>query len=203
MRTWSAVFGVAALLVCACDASQTPGWQTPPDGATSPPQGSPTPTPTGAIFYEDFEADDGGFIVIGDNPSWEWGTPTNGPQAAYSGVNVWATNLNDDHNQEDSCLVTPMIDLPANPQLDIALRFQMASDTDTNFDLWYIRVADGQNVFDIDSGSGGDADTYEQKQYSLLSYAGTLVRIRFCLTTDADGFESPGLYIDDVAVLDL
>lgn len=48
----------------------------------------------------DFEADDGGFIPDG----FEWGAPTAGPDTAYSGDNVWGTNLDGDY--EDNTLYT-------------------------------------------------------------------------------------------------
>ncbi|RLB64727.1 MAG: hypothetical protein DRH04_11205, partial [Deltaproteobacteria bacterium] len=44
-------------------------------------------------FATDFEADEGGFSTV--TGGWEWGTPTIGPDAAHSGVNVWGTVLDD------------------------------------------------------------------------------------------------------------
>ena len=43
----------------------------------------------------DFEADNGGFLAL--TGMWEWGEPTSGPGGAWSGVNVWATVLGGDY----------------------------------------------------------------------------------------------------------
>ncbi|MGD9128355.1 MAG: C25 family cysteine peptidase, partial [Planctomycetia bacterium] len=48
------------------------------------------------IYFNDFESDDGGWVASATwDPvgNWEWGTPTSGPDEAFSGQNVWATVL--------------------------------------------------------------------------------------------------------------
>jgi hypothetical protein len=42
-------------------------------------------------YYQDFEANDGGFIADPASGAWTWGTPTAGPGGAYSGVKCWGT----------------------------------------------------------------------------------------------------------------
>ncbi|RKZ01207.1 MAG: hypothetical protein DRQ10_02580, partial [Candidatus Hydrothermota bacterium] len=59
-------------------------------------------------ILEDFEASDGGYTTEPDTVGWEWGVPTYGPPGAHSGVNVWATVLDDDYdNNADWKLISP------------------------------------------------------------------------------------------------
>ena len=46
-------------------------------------------------YYQDFEANNGGYIPDPATGGWEWGTPTyvSGPASAYSGVKCWGTVL--------------------------------------------------------------------------------------------------------------
>ncbi|NLK43196.1 MAG: S8 family serine peptidase, partial [Tissierellia bacterium] len=72
------------------------------------------------LFGTDFEEDDGGFVSGGANNPWEWGVPTSGPNAAYSGEKLWATNLSGNYPySSDSYIVSPPIEIPeaSNPVL--------------------------------------------------------------------------------------
>jgi hypothetical protein len=42
-------------------------------------------------FYQDFEANDGGYIADPASGAWTWGTPIAGPMGGYSGVKCWGT----------------------------------------------------------------------------------------------------------------
>ena len=54
-------------------------------------------------------------------PTWEWGAPTSGPNAASSGVNAWATNLEGLYGANECAgLATPPIDLTAATSASIA-----------------------------------------------------------------------------------
>ena len=46
---------------------------------------------------DSLEDDDGGGVADPMAGAWEWGTPTYGPSGAYSGVNCWGTDLDDDY----------------------------------------------------------------------------------------------------------
>jgi uncharacterized repeat protein (TIGR01451 family) len=65
------------------------------------------------VYYsEDLEGDDGGYMVEGIYPTWQWGTPSSGPDGAHSGSGAWATNLEGNYNNfENSSLTSPAIDL--------------------------------------------------------------------------------------------
>ncbi len=80
-------------------------------------------------YCEDFENGDGDYVTDGTNNSWEWGEPNNTTiSTAYSGDNVWVTNLDGDHsNTELSYVRSPRIDLTS--LIDPAIAFY------TNYDL--------------------------------------------------------------------
>src|SRR5690606_36122151 len=65
------------------------------------------------VFWDDMEGQDPGWSTGGTPEGlWERGTPTSGPGAAYSGANVWATNLEGNYpNNANAWLMTPAIDL--------------------------------------------------------------------------------------------
>ena len=66
------------------------------------------------VYFEDFEASDGGYVPEGSPTSWAWGMPASGPGVAHSGSNVWATNLNGNYaDGEFGYTVSPEIDLSA------------------------------------------------------------------------------------------
>ena len=65
--------------------------------------------------FEDFEADDGRFTPTAF--LWEHGVPTSGPGAAFSGSQVWATNLEGNYpNRANDSLVSPTFRLRATGQ---------------------------------------------------------------------------------------
>ena len=51
----------------------------------------------GNYYLENFEASNGTYIAAPAQSAWEWGVPTSGPNAAYSGTNLWATVLAGDY----------------------------------------------------------------------------------------------------------
>ncbi|MBW2461653.1 MAG: hypothetical protein JRH11_08400, partial [Deltaproteobacteria bacterium] len=65
----------------------------------------PAPLPVMAIgtgYAEDFEADDGGWVVSGTSASWAWGAPSGTfIPAAAAGTNAWVTNLSGDYNSDE------------------------------------------------------------------------------------------------------
>jgi len=76
------------------------------------------------IFFDDFEAGEGDWWS--DEGIWEFGTPTGGPAAAYSGESCTATILGGNYLYgPDSRLVSPQLVLPeVLPGEEILLRFR-------------------------------------------------------------------------------
>ncbi|MFA9558868.1 S8 family serine peptidase [Evansella sp. AB-rgal1] len=153
------------------------------------------------IFHTDFDADDGGFTIGGENNSWAWGTPTNGPGAAYAGENLWATNLTGNYNNnEDSWIMSPEIELSA----DLAtaeLTFSYWQNIENNWDNGYVEVStDGGDTWDTLRGYTNIHQYWQTDSVSLNNYIGETIQFRFALNTDGSVVRV-GWYIDNVYVL--
>jgi bacillopeptidase F len=176
---------------------------------------------TETIYQEDFEGDDGGYLVTGEN--WEWGTPTSGPQGAHSGEYVWATNLEGNYSSSaDARLETPLIDLTGvlNPQLSFWHWFSFEHRA-ANYDGGNVKVSCDGGEFQIieplngyegiiASNNAGIPNepgfcSYEygqfwhQEVFDLSPFAGRQIVIRFHMGSNSR-YTYPGWYIDDVAI---
>ena len=168
--------------------------------------------PATIILEEDFETDDGGFVVsifddtVTEGPaSWAWGTPsaTPGPGAAHSGTNVWATNLTGNYNNyERSRLTSPVIDLSDYVGSSIIVSFWQWMDTESNsYDWGAVEVSkDGGTTWATVYEKFGDIMPWSFKEIVLdPSYAVENFQMRFYLRTDVSG-QYPGWYIDDITL---
>ncbi|XJS53044.1 serine protease, partial (plasmid) [Tissierella carlieri] len=100
---------------------------------------SAVPVEAQILFGTDFENDNGGFVTgvtAGTANPWAWGVPTSGPNAAYSGEKLWATNLagNYDH-RTDAYIETPSIVIPEDK--DGILIFNHWVDMEGTTTLWH------------------------------------------------------------------
>ncbi|WP_176371460.1 S8 family serine peptidase [Litchfieldia alkalitelluris] len=164
-------------------------------------EASATPPQVEVLFHTDFNEDDGGFTTDGTNNSWEWGTPTSGPGEAFTGDNLWATNLDGDYNNnEDSWIVSPEIDL--SPELSTAeLNFTYWQNIENNWDFGYVEVTtDGGDTWDTLETYTNVFEYWETDEISLNEYIGETIQFRFALDTDGSVTRT-GWYIDDVYVL--
>ncbi|MDE5414021.1 S8 family serine peptidase [Alkalihalobacterium chitinilyticum] len=156
----------------------------------------------GIVYFEDFESNNGQFTVSGSNSSWQWGVPTSGPQSAYSGTKVWATNLGAAYNNsESSFIVSPTINL-SNSRLPITLSWMQFAVTERNFDYFNVEVSkDGGQTWErVYRADGVISESWEQQEVILNeSHAVSNFRVRFGLQSDHSITEL-GLYIDDVMV---
>lgn len=156
------------------------------------------------VYFEDFEADDGGYTVEG-YASWEWGVPTSGPGHAHSGSRVWATNLSGPYfKNEDGYLVSPDIDLSDYAGRMVFLSWwQWLHIDDWGYDVATADVSNdgGASWATIDGPMWGWVDFAWTKHSFTLdpSYAVSNFRLRFHLMTSVYG-EFPGYYVDDVSV---
>ncbi|MDQ0254789.1 bacillopeptidase F [Evansella vedderi] len=151
------------------------------------------------IFYSNFEDDDGGFTPGGDdNHTWEWGIPTVGPDSAYIGEKLWATNLSGNiRAQEDSWITSPEIELTS---VDTAeLNFALWHNVNNNWTFGYVEVSkDDGDSWDELMEFTGEADWHEVN-LSLNDYVGETIELRIRL--DGSAVARPGIYVDHFGVL--
>ena len=168
---------------------------------------------------EDFEADDGGFSDT--NAIWEWGTPSNGPGSAHSGVKVWGTGLSSNYpNSANGTLESPVITVPAG---GAELSFWHWYDTESYYDGGNVKVStDGGITWTIlpldynedaasssNAGipgepcfSGHDQGVWEEVTYAMDGYAGQDIIIRWHFGSDGS-VDYPGWFIDDVVLSEI
>jgi len=163
----------------------------------------------------DFENNEGGFQP---NGAWEWGTPSSGPNIAYSGTKTWATNLSGNYSDyANGFLDSPLIDLGSgtSPWLSFYHWYEIESD----YDGGNVKIStDGGQTFNLITPEGGYPDpdgidvmpsegvftgrsgTYTSANFDISTYAGQQVVFRFHFASD-DSVVYPGWYIDDIAII--
>jgi hypothetical protein len=160
------------------------------------------------IYAEDFEQDDGNFTIIQETDSvtssWEWGIPLTGPGYAHSGKRVWATNLMGKYaNNEDSSLVSPVIDLSGYRQEQVLLSWWMGVHTSYyGYDPIAFEVStDGGEMWEPWKGQLQFTD-YKWTQYQVeldQTFLTKQFRFRIHFTTDKM-YTASGIYLDDVHI---
>jgi len=156
---------------------------------------------------------------------WQWGRPTSGPGVAFSGDNLWATNLSGNYkNSSDSRLDSPIINLTnvANANLTFWHWYKMEYSQNTFWDGGNVKISvddsdfvlltplrgyDGvidnpANVLDKQPVFGGpetNGNHWQQETFDLSPYLGHKIRIRFHFGSDAY-VSDPGWYVDDVKI---
>jgi len=174
-------------------------------------------------YVYDFENNNGGFT---GTSSWAWGSPSSGPNSAYQGVNVWATNLTGEYgNNEHAELTTLTLDLTGfnNPKLQFTHWYDIEEYYSTPGSAW-----DGGNVkISTDDGStyqiltplggypytisassnamngqavySGTSIGWELAEFDLAAYVEQQIILKFDFSTDGSVTEA-GWYIDSVVV---
>ena len=139
--------------------------------------------------------------------TWEFGEPTNGPGAAYSGTNVAGTGLTADYDDGTTVLLTS----PAIDPTGVAGRI--------NLSFWYYLGANGDeggqvNILEEDGsviesfdpffgGEEGNTTEWTQAIFQLPKLDPVRpFKIQFAFLTGNDGTPNnlPGWFIDDVRV---
>jgi subtilisin family serine protease len=155
------------------------------------------------VYLENFDGGNGGFTVTGPS-SWVHGAPTNGPAAAVSAPNVWATSLAGNYGpNENGYLTSPAIDLSAHAGKTPILQWRQWLRTESGFDFASVEVSnDGgtswNRVFGELSGDVNLAWTLRSVPLDP-SYAVSNFRVRFRLRSDSS-VHREGWYIDNVAI---
>lgn len=149
----------------------------------------------GQIFRTDFESGDGGFTEF-QGTAWEYGTPTSGPGAAFSGANLWATNLSGNYPvNETAILQSPSITFPAssaNVRLRFAHSYDFGSGASGAIDI--LPFGSPQFVTSFSGTSNG----FKRENINLFSQSGRTFPIRFRFTSSSTATPKPGWYVDDV-----
>src|SRR5690606_38924429 len=150
-------------------------------------------------YSTDFETAPIGWTSYGANNTWEWGVPTYGPDGAFSGEKVYATNLSGDYSSSsDMMLVMPPIDLPDG---DSYLQFKHWHEINAGFDFGYVDISTEQDNWEQLAVVDGDTADWEDSEFQLSQYAGERVYIGFHFTSSAVVNEA-GWYLDDVKLSD-
>jgi hypothetical protein len=172
------------------------------------------------FFAWDFEADDGGFAAGG--PDWEWGSPTTGPGNAWSGVNVWATQLGGNYSSSsNSTLDTPPVVVPSGDAY-AQLSFWQWYYIEGYYDGGNVKIStDGGATWTIltpdigypeDAASSGNAgipgepcfssynyDYWHKVTFDLTPYKGMSVIVRLHFGSDSS-VQRVGWYVDDMRI---
>lgn len=155
-------------------------------------------------YEEDFSAKPSGWESFGEEDSWEWGEPTSGPEEAYTGDNVYATNLDGEYaNNMDATLVMPPITLPEGEsylQFDHWYEFELLASI-IPYDFGYVVVStDGEEWTELATYEG-ESDGWEHAEVDLSDYSDQTIFVGFKATSDVSGTYD-GWYIDNVALSD-
>lgn len=151
---------------------------------------------------EYFDADPGWTIENNGADGWEFGSPTGtgGPPSAYTGTNVYGTNLDGSHGSNgDFILTSQPFDLRGLRNAE--LKFMRWLENEAGFDIASIEYSlDGVEFHEIWKGFGRDEE-WEEHRYDISSWADQeeIVYIRFRLQSDGNTNWS-GFYIDDVEI---
>ncbi|MEO0212736.1 MAG: hypothetical protein ABIL49_02525 [candidate division WOR-3 bacterium] len=163
-------------------------------------------TQTGVVLYaSSFEGGDNGdlqVVAIGGPAPWQRGTPTSGPNSAYDGSNVWATNLSGNYNNSaDEAIekVNP-ISLSCPGCTNYYLRFYHWYQTESCCDSGWVEINTGASWVKASPGYKGSNTTWSSQAIDLTPYAGSNIRFRFRFQSDGSVIYA-GWYIDSVSIV--
>jgi len=161
---------------------------------------------------QDFEGEINGWYS--EDGIWQKGVPSTGPDSAFSGKNLFATNLDGNYLYgPDSRLISPRINLPdVSGGKEVVLRFQQffnyasSDQADVQIQIYNIQSDSWSEWIVLDTFKSYVTD-WHHARIDLTQYAGNIVRIGFHhidRTEDPDGivhhYESLGWYIDDFVI---
>ena len=156
-------------------------------------------------YSEDFEATPIGWTSFGEKNSWEWGTPTAGPENAASGEKVYATNLDGPYESSmNATLVMPPVDLPeGNSYLQFKQwhEFEQSS-AGRAYDYGNVFVSTDQVEWTQLLTVQGTSAGWIEAEVDLSAYAGQRIYIGFNAFSDGSVVKN-GWYLDDVNLADV
>ncbi|RYD56093.1 MAG: T9SS type A sorting domain-containing protein [Sphingobacteriales bacterium] len=178
------------------------------------------PKVNGFPYFENFEANNGGWYSDGPKNSWEYGTPQSEKiNGAASGTKAWKTNLDGNYaTNEIGYLYSPCFDLSqlANPTLRLKMAYDIEYCGIVYCDAAYLEYSiDGakwDRVGTWKEGTNWYSDTlydmWSQEDNTMWHEASTplpklkaMTRFRFVFTSDP-GSNREGIAVDDIEVFD-
>ncbi|MFJ5761121.1 choice-of-anchor J domain-containing protein [Neobacillus sp. NPDC093182] len=172
-------------------------------------------------YFQDLEANPEGWYSEGWNNDWERGSPASGPGKAFSGQNVYGTNLEGPHSDSsDSYLNMPPIDIPENGHSYLQYKqwYNISPDgVDGSTDFGAVLVSTDRQNWEILSkteatkfGENGvpleySTNGWVDAEMDLSAYAGKRIYISFYMFTWLTGFDwepRDGWYLDDISLTD-
>ena len=158
------------------------------------------------IYYEDFEANNGGYTLSGANPApWQWGTPSTWPGNCGEGTSCWGTNLTGNYsNSANQTLTSPSLDLSAVVTgTQVFARWHQANHIEHfQWDKVYAEVSINGGPWTImwqNPPSPTVVQGWRELSYDVSAAAGTNAQLRWRFTSDSS-VNFPGLYIDRVTL---
>jgi len=152
------------------------------------------------LFEETLDSDPGYDIDNSSSNGWEFGQPSSGPSAPYSGQYCYGTNLDGNYgNQASYSLTSTAFDCSSTSETE--LHFYRWLQNESNYDEAYVEVSnDNQNWTILWSGYAMDSSWSERVfDISAVADGEPTVFIRWRLETDQSVIEY-GYYIDDISI---
>ena len=139
------------------------------------------------------------------NGNWAFGVPQSGPPGAYTGSNVYGTNLNGNYDDNWTlCLTTPPID--CSQLTEATLQFARFLQVEPDYDRGRIRIRNTPEgswttIFDSEENLFTNDTQWVPVEMDISQYADgqDSVEIRFDVRADYT-ISYPGFYLDDVFI---
>jgi|GEM_PF-2598854 len=176
----------------------------------------PFPTITSFPYMNDFEADNGNWLVSGTNASWQYGVPTDTViTTSASGTNAWVTNLSGDYNNsESSYLTSPSFDMSSLGS-DPIVRFNLIYETESCCDEgWFEYSTNGGQTWTKATNAqlngytntssnwwNGDSLSWTSTEFLINGLVGnSAVQFRFVFNSDGS-ITGAGFGVDDFEIV--
>ena len=161
-----------------------------------------TATHAAVIYYEDFDATNGGYTHGGTQDEWEWGLDVN-----VGGVHTcWGTDLDSDYNNDsDQWLRSVAIDLTSvDASQPLTLSFDFFGMSEFSYDLMYFDYSIDGGISWVNYYTGSTSDQSYEKVWrfhseDITGLALNVLELRWSLTSDVS-VTRKGLYIDNVLI---
>ena len=163
---------------------------------------------TGDLVFNTPEGfEDGIGDWFAERGTWQVGTPTSGPDSAYSGANCAATVLDGNYRDEvDSRLVTVPFSVPdtsTNPRIRF-WHWYSFNEGDAGYVEIKVDTSDWQTI--LGPYTGNSDNNWRRPFYDLTSHIGSTVQVAFRFESNNINFGneevSSGWYIDDFIAQD-